>query len=311
MDLGALPAGMQPVAEDLLSSLLGSYQLRTHVFANPRLCGDWRIGDTEDSQGARFHLLAKGRCWLHLHHIPPMQLFQGDLVVLPRCGWHMFASGPELPDTHLRMQTADAEPYTWLICGHFEFLAGAANPLLDTLPQALVIPASAMGARGRRVAEMLSEELADPQPGQSAVLDKLGDALFVMSLRYHIRHAENPHGLMAALADGRLARALVAIHQSPGRTWTVGDLAHVAAMSRTTFAEHFRDTVGLAPIDYLTRWRMTCAELMLTNPRLLSMNLIAEKLGYESVESFRRAFKRVHGRNPGAYKRALRQTRAS
>ncbi len=306
MSMQLLPDEMTPVSEDVLSSVLSSYQLRTHVFANPRFCGNWRIGDDTDGNDARFHMLAEGSCWLHLRKQSPLALSEGDLVILPRGGWHLFAADAEVPDTQMHMQTAGASTYTSLICGQFEFLAGAVNPILDALPAAMVIPASAMGARGQRIAQMMAEELSIPQLGHSVVLDKLGDALFVMSLRHHIQ--QNPHqcGLMAALVDPRLARALDAIHRLPEHGWTVADLAHVAAMSRTTFAETFHQMVGLAPIEYLTRWRMTRAELMLADSRQ-SMESIAEQLGYESVETFRRAFKRIHGRNPGAYKRFLRK----
>lgn len=299
-----LPEAMNPITEDVLSSVLGTYQLRTHVFANPKLCGDWHLGDEAGSSDARFHLLAAGGCWLHLRESPPTRLFEGDLVILPRGGWHIFSASQDQPQSLMHLPVDRGPPHTSLVCGRFEFIAGAANPILGALPAVLIIPSAATAARGRRIAEMMAEELDDPQPGHGAVLDKLGDTLFVMSLRYHIQNTENPRGVVAALADSRLCKALIAIHQQPDRNWTVNELAQLAAMSRTRFAETFHLIVGLAPIDYLTRWRMTCAEHLLTDPHL-SMDSVAEQLGYESVESFRRAFKRIHGRNPGAFKRFM------
>ena len=47
-------------------------------------------------------------------------------------------------------------------------------------------------------------------------------------------------GVLAGLADPRLAKALTAMHEAPKKSWTLEDLAGIAGMSRTRFAEHFR-----------------------------------------------------------------------
>ena len=45
-------------------------------------------------------------------------------------------------------------------------------------------------------------------------------------------------GLVAALRDPRLARALLALHLQPGRDWGVAELAAKAHSSRSAFAEY-------------------------------------------------------------------------
>jgi transcriptional regulator GlxA family with amidase domain len=59
-------------------------------------------------------------------------------------------------------------------------------------------------------------------------------------------------GVLAGLADPRLAKALTAMHEAPEKSWTLDDLAGIAGMSRTRFAEQFRTRIGQTPIDYLT-----------------------------------------------------------
>jgi AraC-like DNA-binding protein len=86
----------------------------------------------------------------------------------------------------------------------------------------------------------------------------------------------------------------------------VQDLATRVGMSRTAFAVKFKETVGLSPMDYLTRWRMLLAGDRLTNSRD-SIAAIAASLGYESESAFGAAFKRVMGCSPRQYGRATVQ----
>lgn len=290
--------------DDVLSAVLGGYQLRARVFANPRFCGDWRFG-ISGQRRATFHMIAEGGCWLHLRDAEPRSLETGDLVVFPHDAWHLLAASPDPGDGTMHMFTEGTGPYTTLICGYFEFLAGGRNPVLDALPPAIVVPHAEAGIELATLAKLMLQELSADAPGTQSVVDKLADVLFVVAVRHHVNRAADVRGLLAALADPRLYRALEAMHRAPERAWTVEALAAEAMMSRTVFALRFAETVGMPPMEYLTRWRMTQAELLLRNPRL-SADAIAERVGYDSAEAFRRAFKRVHGRNPGDFKRWLR-----
>nr|WP_231870416.1 MULTISPECIES: helix-turn-helix domain-containing protein [unclassified Marinomonas] len=62
-------------------------------------------------------------------------------------------------------------------------------------------------------------------------------------------------------------------------------------MSRTAFSLRFTELVGIAPIGYLTSWRMNLAELRIQNGERVNLDFI-ESLGYRSESSFRRAFKK-------------------
>ena len=128
--------------------------------------------------------------------------------------------------------------------------------------------------------------------------NKLADSLFTMAVCEYVRRAEHPRGLLAALTDARLSRALAAVHERPGEDWTIQSMAQRANMSRTAFAELFTATVGLPPIQYLAHWRATEARRLLKDRRF-SVARIAEMLGYRSEAAFRRFFKRVEGVGPG------------
>lgn len=76
-------------------------------------------------------------------------------------------------------------------------------------------------------------------------------------------------------------------------------------MSRTTFALHFRTIAGVAPLTYLTQWRMRLAERALREQNR-PVAEVARSLGYTSESAFSTAFKRVAGSSPRAYRMAAR-----
>jgi AraC-like DNA-binding protein len=96
------------------------------------------------------------------------------------------------------------------------------------------------------------------------------------------------------------------MHSDPGRSWRLEELAKAAAMSRTTFALHFKTAAGLAPLTYLTKWRMGLAERALREKNT-PVSVLARSLGYTSESAFSTAFKRVTGHAPKRYRSAVRQ----
>jgi transcriptional regulator GlxA family with amidase domain len=148
---------------------------------------------------------------------------------------------------------------------------------------------------------MLSEHDAETS-GFEAVLERLAEALFIEILRHYMRDEGNLHGVLRALADPQLSRALSVMHEHPQRDWDVAALAEVANMSRSTFARHFSKCLETSPMQYLTHWRMHLADDLLRDPRR-SAAQVAEAVGYENETAFRRAFSRIRGVGPGAVRR--------
>ena len=121
-------------------------------------------------------------------------------------------------------------------------------------------------------------------------------------LKLHLSNAPaTATGWPAALRDNVIAPALAAMHGEPGRRWTLAELARVSSVSSTVLDERFRAVLGLAPIRYLTGWRMHVAEDLLRTTTL-PVATIAHRVGYEAEESFSRAFKRHHGSAPSTWR---------
>jgi transcriptional regulator GlxA family with amidase domain len=135
------------------------------------------------------------------------------------------------------------------------------------------------------------------------VLERLADVLFVLALRSTAADSQCKHNSLAAFADSRIYAALSLMHTRVGELWTVDKLARRVGMSRSGFAARFTQLVGESPLQYLARWRIArAAELLRDTDETVAS--IAGRVGYESIPSFSRTFKRWQGRSPGAFRRA-------
>jgi len=113
-----------------------------------------------------------------------------------------------------------------------------------------------------------------------------------------------PLGWPSRTGDLFLDRVVEAVHEEPGREWTVGQMASVAALSRSVFAERFHAAVGRSPASFVTEVRIESAKGMLDAGA--SVSETSRNLGYGSDEGFSRAFRRATGQTPSAWRTARR-----
>ncbi len=288
---------------DGLSSLLKHLELQAEVYVNGDFCGAWAV-DTSGSRRIPFHLVGDGVAWLHLDDRPARSLQPGQLAVFPRDRRHVIAHSEEAPaETAVNAGMEGEGEVTRLICGFFEFKQRSVWPLLETLPEVVVLDLSENESPlGSMVVKLLVSELKGAAPGHYDVVNHLAHLLFVEVLRQQLAEGSIREGLLAALFDTRISRALASMHREPGNRWSLESLAEEAAMSRTTFAEQFRKLVGETPLHYLAGWRMELArKLLQTTP--LTLAEIADRCGYESESAFQKAYRRIQGESAGATRR--------
>ena len=293
---------------DVLSVLLKRLQLNTEIFVHAEYCGRFAV-DTSGSQRIAFHLIERGEAWLHIDNEPARQLFAGDFVVFPHDEPHRIYHSSTPPEAELinAHNAFNAElPVTSMLCGFFEFTAKAAWPILSALPNAVVLElANDTGLAGtHHLIKLILLEMKENEPGSNAVLQSLAHALFIHVLRTEMQRGLDV-GLLAALADTRLAKAIQSIHSDPGADWNLDSLSRTAGMSCTAFTNHFKAVLHTTPMRYVSEWRMQEAVELLSHSSL-SMLAIAEQCGYRSEVAFRKAFKSIVGKPPGAVRRAAK-----
>ncbi len=280
--------------DSVLETVLGAYRIRVEITANVRYCGSEWFEQEPATPHGQFHLVTEGGCWISGETLQqPLHLEKGDLIVFPGGHRHLLSAGP---DPHVPQVVE--ETTTCMLCGDLDFFGGIGNPIFTALPAYFVIRSAESGEQFRQLAELLASNSRDSRWGRQVMQNKLADSLFTMAVCEYVRRTEQPRGLLAALVDARLSKALAAVHARPGEDWTIQGMAHVAGMSRTTFAELFSQVVGVPPIQYLAQWRAIEAKRLLRNRRF-SVAAVAEMMGYRSEAAFRRFFKRLEGVGPG------------
>lgn len=271
---------------DRLSGILERFRIRAELHHAGVLC-EFRHFDAGDGHGY-LHVLRRGT--LQVRHpgasgLPrTLRLDEPSLLFYPRPLTHQFHDPPA--------EGSD------LVCARLDFDGGTHNPLLLALPPLIALPLARVPGLHATL-ELLFAETGQVRCGHRLLADRLFEVVVLQLLRWLLDHPQDAGirpGVVAGLSDPRLARALVAMHEAPGEPWTLQRMAARAGMSRTAFANRFRDVVGQTPVDYLAGWRIALAQSRLRNGR--AIKLLANELGYANPSALSRAFAARVGMSP-------------
>lgn len=300
---------------DSLSRLIGSLRIENALYTRFEVTAPWGHRVTHRGQ-VKLVLVARGSCWLRTAALPsPLELQTGDLfLVLDGAPYSVSDRA-----TSRCVDCADLEPRreelliryggdgagTTLVSVAMALAEDDASGLVGALPPFIHVRRE--GDRGdslHALTELLRDEIREDL-GSLPIVRRLAESLFISAVRFYVRQNELPkHGILAAIADPRLRRALDAMHDDVAHAWTVEELASRAGMSRASFAAKFRTTAGVPPLEYLTERRIGAARALLGGGATLAD--VASRVGYESTVSFARAFRRVAQMTPGAFRRQAR-----
>lgn len=304
---------------DALTRVMDVLRLKPTIFHRLKFAEPWGMR-LSASNTVAFHVVEYGICWLHFDgDRAPIKLESGDLIVVSNMPRY------EITDnvTHQSLPVVDLPPLkdrdgiisfgdrakgqkTTLLCGEFQSEYEAIYPLFTVLPHLLHI----RGKDGQAVdwlkipIEQIAIEVQNNYPGRDTVISRIMDVLFIMVIRYWVVYQSHEDGgLFSALYHPEIGKVLGVIHQHPEMEWTVDALATEVNLSRSSLAMKFSALVGEAPMKYLTRWRMQLATMWLINQPELTIEDIAQRVGYSSAYAFSKAFKRLLGVPPSNYRR--------
>jgi AraC-like DNA-binding protein len=303
---------------DALSQVLAANRVTGMVVMQLRARGAWGLA-SDGIEDCVFLVVAQGSCWLRVAAHPPIQLVQGDVLMLPGGSAAALTSsrnGRAVPARELLARHPRGEdgivdlggsgPAVHLIHGEFTFEHDKAHPVLSLLPPLLHVPGVPGAGELATVVHMLAAELAASRPGSDTVVAHLADILFIHILRAWLATGDHPGpSWLGALRDVQIGAALARLHSHPDRPWTTESIAAEVAMSRAAFARRFTRLVGEAPLGYLTWWRLNLAARRLRDTDE-PIAAVAQRVGYGSEYAFSRAFTRYHGQPPGRYRRQSR-----
>lgn len=270
---------------DRLAALLEHFSVSARVFQAGALCGINEIAG--DGNTGHMHLIREGAVEVVNAGMPVLQVTQPSVLLYPQPTPHRFVTDP--------LRGAD------FTCAELSFDGGVTNPLIAALPEFICLPLDEL-AGAKQTLALLFAEAFSRNCGRQAVLDRLFEVVLIQILRQLMERGELRAGMLAGLAHPRLRLAIVAMHEDAARDWSLEVLAGCAGMSRSMFANSFRDIVGCTPGSYLQRWRIGIAQQALLQGRPLK--LIASDVGYGSEAALSRAFKLQCGLSPRQWRLA-------
>ncbi|GAB7521394.1 AraC family transcriptional regulator [Paraburkholderia sp. 2C] len=297
---------------DVLSQVLKLIRLRgDHVFQGEL---GVRAEVTFPSGPATFVHLRTGELSVSQRDGEPVLMREGDFVLLPHADGHMIRGNPavEAPrcfDADISVDSrSQLRIFRWatedgvagsFLAGAFYFDGAPLRSLLTGLPGLihLTCDKSMEPPWLAAISHFLEVESRIASPGASLMISRLIDLLVIRTLRMWVSRQGNRVGWLSGLTDERVGRALNAMHEAPDRAWTVQSLADIATMSRSMFSDRFTAVVGVPPLRYLTRWRLTVAADLL-RMGTLKVTDVAYGAGYGSEAAFSRAFKAQFGYPP-------------
>lgn len=323
---------------DTLSDVLRSVRLRGAVFFHISGHSDWAAEAPPAREIApllmpgvehvmEYHAVTQGTCWAGIPGGPFAQLSAGDVVMFPHGDAHVVSSAPGLRGSsdlswfgstrieqlplrvaydgrNVQLETMpDSASDATIVCGFLGCDMQPFNPLIAALPRMLHLRANGEDAWIAQFTKQAAAESRAHRPGGEAMLARMSEMMFVDAVR---RYADalpaQSAGWLAGLRDRFIGRALALMHEQPAEDWTLDELGRRVGLSRSALHERFVQLVGIPPMQYLAQWRMQAAARLLLETRA-TVAAIALDVGYDSEAAFARAFKRLVGRPPAAWRR--------
>jgi AraC-like DNA-binding protein len=177
--------------------------------------------------------------------------------------------------------------------GSYGPLDGLSQPIAEDLSDAPIVAAAFRA---------MLEEVAAPEEGAIALTSALMKSCLVVLLRRHLQSSRRTGTPPALFSDARIGRAIAAILEHPSADHSVTSLAKEAGMSRSAFARAFRATLGVTPMEFVTRIRLNLARRLLVST-VRPVEAIAAEVGFKSRSHFSRVFRDHYGTDPSTFRR--------
>jgi len=298
---------------DLFSDILDFAGARAVVTGGLRAGDEWALRFPPPRQ-LKFLTIPFGDAWLAMEGEQEWRpLVASDVLLFGPDRGFILASHPQVPPLDAaelfrgrndEIVSLQGEGEVRLIGGHIALDPASGSMLSAYLPPLLHIDQTSPEAPMLRwLIDRLVQERVELGLASGIAATQIGQLLLVHVLRaFMATPGAMPVGALRAATHPQLSRALSLIHAQPGSDLPLAELARAAGMSRTVFAERFHAAAGIAPIAYVTRWRMLLAARALRKGGA-AVGKLSRQLGYASESAFSQAFRRHMGASPRDFAR--------
>ncbi len=265
---------------DHLSQIIDRFTLQAGVIYTGKLCGLSHFNENGAIEG-HIHLLRSGVLSIIGLDKKTIVLDKPSIVFIPRPTKHSIKA----------KDLDNAE----LICATMTYGTNSTNLLADALPDLLILPLEQSPFLQTNIDWILAEA-NEANQGQQAVMNRLMEIFIINMMRSLINKGELAQGMLAGLMHAQLKNTLQAIHNEPEKNWNIESMAEISAMSRSKFAEVFKNVIGKTPNEYLLSWRVGVAQSLLKQGK--NVSIVANSVGYETASALARVFRKNCGMSP-------------
>ncbi|PCI75609.1 MAG: AraC family transcriptional regulator [SAR86 cluster bacterium] len=298
---------------DVLGDVLETLHFRGSIFFRSDLAAPWGMS-LEKSPFPKFHIALSGECYVGADANDAVRVQEQDVIMLPNGSSHWISDQPgrDLVPSSIAGDACELNTPLFqegkitnrLICGVIQFDQEMSHPIFDALPSVMLFTGLSSSGPIWSMINLIDTEMNSANNWNAGVVDRLAEVLFIQLMNHYVSRVDDSTGFLAALSDRRVYRALSLIHKEPGLDWTLSLLGERSGMSKATLVRRFQEVLGVAPMRYISDWRVMKA-YNLVKYTVAPLEQIADSLGFSSSRTLTRAFHRHYECTPSVLRKSI------
>ena len=303
---------------NVLNDVIDTLRFRGSIFFHSNLSAPWGMSLPLVSS-PRFHVALEGG-----FHIGAggrqVQVKPMDIVMIPNGEMHWIADqvGSELVASESAGVACDlGKPFFQqgdtthrIMCGIVEYDEVITHPIISALPPVFHLSDIESDDNIWMTVKLIDAEIVRTNSKRNIIIDRLSEVLFIQLLTRHVNENDHLVGFFSALREPRFKKVLQLIHQNPQTQWSLDIIGDTVGMSRATLLRKFKAELGVSPMMYVNNWRMAKAHQLLKYSSL-SLDDIADVIGFSGSRTFRSAFQRHFGFTPSVLRKSKLECQSS
>lgn len=295
---------------NVLDDVIDTLRFRGSIFFHSSLAAPWGMS-LPSMSAPRFHIALEGDFYIGTSD-RQVNVSHMDVVMLPHGDMHWIADqvDRELVESE-RANAAcdlgipmfqDGKVTNRVMCGLVEYEEAITHPIISALPSVLHLSDIKADDNIWMTVKLIDSEISRAKRKKNIIIDRLTEVLFIQLLNQYVSENEHLTGFFATLRDPRFKKLLQIIHKNPEKQWSLDKISDAAGMSRATLVRKFKADLGISPMTYISNWRLAKAYQLLRHSSL-SLEGIADAIGFSDARTFRNAFKRHYGYTPSTLRK--------
>lgn len=306
------------ISFNIIDDILKTLRFRSSIFFHSELSAPWGVSFPPIGL-PRFHIAlsgnfvvgsnkGKGHC---------IDISQQGIALLPVGGEHWIAdkSDSKLTPSDDMVSACNLNNPIFqqgnttheIMCGIVHYEQEMGHPFFASLPEIISLSDHLPNTTTLALINLIAQEIREAKTTSNQIIDRLTEALFIKMITTYLNSKHNNIGFIGALHDSRLNLALSHMHQHPQRNWSVDSLSEEIGMSASTLTRHFKKHLHMAPMTYLTNWRMIKAHNLIKHTET-DLEHIAEIVGFGSARTLNKAFQRHYNYTPNKLRKSSKVT---